>query len=62
MFPYVLVVSYLAKKLGYLILAAIFRNKTPPSPEEQGVTIEDTEMENFHSKAKFTSAEGCIGT
>jgi hypothetical protein len=26
-----------------------------------GVIIEDTEMENFLSKAKFTSSEGCTG-
>jgi hypothetical protein len=26
------------------------------------VTIEETETENYLNKAKFTSAEGCIGT
>jgi hypothetical protein len=32
------------------------------SPETTGVTNEDTEIENYLSKEKFSSAEGCIDT
>jgi hypothetical protein len=37
------------------------RNKTPEE-KTTGVTTEDTETETCFRKAKFTSAEGCVGT
>jgi hypothetical protein len=34
----------------------------PPHPKTTGGTMEDREMENFLSKAKFTSSEECTST